>query len=297
MKTLLANLWNRRWCRLLLAVTTLCALTLLHPFVRQSIFGPMIDGIPWCVWEEEVRRDAHPELRGLPRSWFYRQMEAIGVLKRQPDMGAGDLGGTVTLPLYLHLVNDGDVNVRRYALRRLANRPNPSGAEVLSICRQRLVDDDPEIRLFAAHGIWRATKEPEAQRIILGMLDDSDSALRWRTAKVLRSMAPEAPDLFEPLAKLTEDSESLVRHTAVWSMAHFGQRGLPILQTAYRDSDKGIRYIAVVATGQLKKDAEPLIPVLISLQADSDPQFRAAVTHALELIDPKRFAKPANPGE
>ena len=49
MKAALNYIWTHRWCRLVIGGSILCALPMLHPFVRQSIFGPTIDGIPWCV--------------------------------------------------------------------------------------------------------------------------------------------------------------------------------------------------------------------------------------------------------
>ncbi|MBI2807582.1 MAG: hypothetical protein HYX68_21585 [Planctomycetes bacterium] len=32
----------------------LFGLAMLHPYPRQSLFGPTIDGIPWCMWEARL---------------------------------------------------------------------------------------------------------------------------------------------------------------------------------------------------------------------------------------------------
>lgn len=40
----------------------LFAFAMLHPYSRQSLFGPKIHGEPWCVWEEEFRRERNREL-------------------------------------------------------------------------------------------------------------------------------------------------------------------------------------------------------------------------------------------
>ena len=67
MKRLLASFWQRRWCRALLWAAIAFGLACLHPFVRQSIFGPTIEGIPWCVWESRVRERANID---QPKSWL-----------------------------------------------------------------------------------------------------------------------------------------------------------------------------------------------------------------------------------
>jgi hypothetical protein len=287
MKTLLANIWKRRWCRLLLVVVILCALPLLHPFVRQSIFGPTIDGIPWCVWENEFRICADPQRQ---ESWLYSMLRKFRLIQERriglPPHHAA------SLPLYLHLAKDRDVLVRRLALDQLAlvqmhGEPN---ADVVAIFRQRLQDDDPRCRLIAAGGVWRQTKDAEMKSVVLPLLDHPDRHIRMSAIYVLTTMAVDAPDLFDPLSKLTEVQ---VRADAISSLAYFGKRGLPILQRALRDPDRNIRRCAVFSAARLGKDAENLIPLMLTLQKEADPSFRQDLANALHQIDPTRFAKPA----
>ena len=46
----------RRWLLGLLgAAALLFGVLMLHPYPRQSLFGPTIRGKPWCEWEDTVR--------------------------------------------------------------------------------------------------------------------------------------------------------------------------------------------------------------------------------------------------
>lgn len=50
------HLTRRRLLGFLAPAAVLFGLLMLHPYPRQSLFGPKIRGEPWCVWEAEVRR-------------------------------------------------------------------------------------------------------------------------------------------------------------------------------------------------------------------------------------------------
>src|ERR1022692_3755033 len=90
---------SRRWLLACLGVAALLfGLAMLHPYPRQSLFGPTIRGKPWCVWENQIRRAVAPR-----QSLFDAIAEKIGVLgdTKIPDDPA-------MLPLYLHLASDSD---------------------------------------------------------------------------------------------------------------------------------------------------------------------------------------------
>jgi hypothetical protein len=289
MKTLLAYIWNRRWCRLLLAGTVLCGLPLLHPFVRQSLIGPTINGIRWCVWESEVRIAADPQRQ---ENLFYKAMKKLGLVNER-HVGLPPRTAE-SLPLYLQLAKDRDAGVRRVVLQKLDSMSSDHESEILPTLRERLQDDDPTCQLIAAAGVWRSTKDMEVKAIALPLLDHPDANIRASAIHVLSALASDAPDLFEPLAKLAEDSDWRVRAAVVSSMAFFGRRGMPILQRGLRDSYWEVRVYAVLSAGRLGKVAAELIPILLTLQNDPSPFFRDGVPRALHQIDPKRFAKPAN---
>jgi HEAT repeat protein len=288
MKHFLAYIWKRRWCRLLLAGTVLCGLPLFHPLVRQSLFGPKIDGIPWCMWESEVRIEADPQRQ---ENLFFKVMRKLGLVHvRHLGLPPRTAEG---LPLYLQLTKDRDAGVRRVALQQLEWMSPEYDSDILPTLRQSLQDADPECRLLAAAGVWRTSKDVEMKAIALPLLDHADPKIRIAAIRGLSAMGGDTPELFEPLSKMMDESDWRVRVAVVSSMAYFGKRGLPVLQRGLGDPSNHVRIYSAITTANLGKNAEELIPILVTLQNDSDSSFRDFVSNALHEIDPKRFAKPA----
>jgi hypothetical protein len=286
MKSFFAYVWQRRWCRSLLWIALIVGLACVHPFVRQTLFGPKIDGIPWCVWENQVRLMVHGE---APKPWFYALLEKIGLI--QQERGAIDLNSKAALPLYLHLAGDNDPRVRFLALHQLTRDRNLRDAEseILPIMERLLKDDDPRCRLGAVYCIWRKTKDPELRHIVLPLVYHNDRDIRDEATVVLGEMA--VPETFELMAKLSEDPEKRIRQIAMPMMPKFGKRAIPILRKGLQDPDLVVRFAVIDHVGSLGKDAAELIPDLLAFENDDSgmPPIRRRVADLLPLIDPERF--------
>src|SRR6266498_1809169 len=90
---------SRRWLLGFVGVLALLfGLAMLHPYPRQSLFGPTIRGKPWCVWENEVRRSLHWDEH--EKSFFVRSMRWFGIKEMDLDELFDD---AEMLPLMLHL--------------------------------------------------------------------------------------------------------------------------------------------------------------------------------------------------
>ena len=61
----------------------LFGLAMLHPYPRQSLFGPKIDGVPWCIWENKIRHAATPFWE---KSMWIRTLEKAGMLDVRRDI-------------------------------------------------------------------------------------------------------------------------------------------------------------------------------------------------------------------
>jgi hypothetical protein len=280
---------SRRW--IFAGVIVMIALPMLHPFVRQSIIGPTIDGIPWCVWEDEARRRADPS--PPPETWFHQVMRRFGFMQRN-DNPTVDVQSAAALPLHLYLADDRDAKVRRFALRMLAMRLPAHEAEVTPVFRRHLEDDDSGCRLSAAQGVWFAAKDLRVKAVLLPLLNENDVDMRRDAVCALGEMANSAPDLFEPFLKLTEDKDDLVRRQSLIIMGHFGKRSVPILQQALHDPSADMRQLAIHATSIMGKNGKELIPILQALVMDDPvPQIRHDAAHALHKLDAKKFSKPA----
>lgn len=286
MKKFIASLWQRRWCRVLGVGAVFCLLPLVHPFIRQSIFGPTIDGVPWCVWEDEIRAAAEPQ-RGR-RSWFGQLLADLGMGRQRIGLDRN----FEALPVYLHLTNDSDVIVRRYAISQLRDWRNIHEDTVPTL-RGRLDDDDPLCRLWAAQVVWFATKERETIEVVRPLQNHEDLEVRRTAVSLLCYMSRNEPSLFDNVAKFANDPDAIVRMDAVNALQAFGKRALPLLRHALRDPDKIVRLTAIRVTSDLRADGAELYPELLALQTDAEPNIRRNASHALYTMDPKQFAKPA----
>jgi hypothetical protein len=290
---------TRRWLLALFGIAAvLFGVAMLHPYPRQSLFGPKIDGVPWCVWESEIRRAATP---GRSHPWLLRLVEKMGLLKR-PNVR----DNRTLLPVYLHLANDDDIDVRRFSLWSL-NRidegwrwSEEEEAEILPIVRQHLQDDDPACRMACAQYIWNASRAPEMIKIPLAYIDHPDPFIQ-RCARITLCYLAEG-DLdasFDPVVKLASDTKMKldVRTTAVQTLRHFGKRGVPKLREAMSDPDSDVRWSALLAISWLPKGAEAFIPDLLAMQRDPEPVFRRRAAAMLTKIDANRFPAPAIPAK
>lgn len=300
MKSFLAYLCQRRWCRLLMACVILFGIACLHPFFRQSIFGPKIEGIPWCVWEDRIRGYRVPERR----SKFSELLERLGFVNRGDSLSLYEilyyraLGNSVEeisctsapVPVYLHLADDHDQNVRQYALWELTRHASTLGPEALPTLRRRLEDHDPICRAYAARCVRRAVQDPEILNAVLPLLHHKDYEVRSVAISTLCQMAPHVPETFEPLATLAE-KDDFATQSVLLTMPHFGRRAVPILRKrliAPRDPHNylGDLGVALGAVRRLGKDAAELTPDLLALQDHPNPTVRELAAEALASVEP-----------
>src|SRR5258708_19807 len=113
-ETLTVYLRKRTWARVAV-ILAVCGLSLLHPFPRQSLFGPTIEGFPWCTWENEIRDHAHG--RWHQESPFLAKVKKL--IPWEFPWERPDIGGPFAWPVYVELADDSDVKVRRFALKKL----------------------------------------------------------------------------------------------------------------------------------------------------------------------------------
>ena len=127
----------------------LFGLAMLHPYPRQSLFGPTIRGKPWCVWESAIRNHAHhtKPLWAELRDWV--GLDDIGI--SQTEL----LDHAEMLPLILQLAQDQqDEAVRRLAVTSLTTCCQLRDPCALPMLRRCLDDHNRICRINAAYTIW-----------------------------------------------------------------------------------------------------------------------------------------------
>lgn len=262
----------------------LLGLAMLHPYPRQSLFGPTIEEVPWCVWENHARRRADSESRpGL----IARILEGCGI---HLDEDAGlDLESRAALPIWIHLAEDANVRVRQRSLLAICGWSEKEPVAILPIFQRHLADADPFCRLVSSQQVWFVAKDPMAIIAALSLKDHTDAHVRQEMFQLLLEMASGEPSLFEPFAAATEDTDPGVRMRALRSMSHYGQRGIPIVRKALRGKDLTNQQAAIVVVFELGPAGTELRPELLALKNHPVPAFRELVSLILERIDSKKF--------
>jgi hypothetical protein len=117
---------SRRIVRVMVYVGLVCLpfVALSDPFLRQSVFGPKIHGVPVYAWEHDARRDfsrssARPSLyERVAGSLGFRvsptYIDDFRFPHRDPEL----------LPILLTLADDNDQEVRYWVALYLGNHPN-----------------------------------------------------------------------------------------------------------------------------------------------------------------------------
>jgi hypothetical protein len=282
---------KRRWARWLLVILgtcmLLCAAAMLHPYPRQSLFGPTIRGRPRCVWEAELRRFGGPEsLTDKVLSWLNIAPSGLmqGELFDHPDM----------LPLVLELLDEDDHNLRALAMSRIATYRSLQDRSALPALYRRYREDHIHNRLLAARAIWFIDRDPQVLAVMRELFADEDPGYRALGMSHAAIFA-DAPELFPDIVALAGDPNDRVRAPVMFAMRHYGATGVPILIKGLDDADTNVRLNVVWALALLGPQALEAVPALEAHLTDPDAQVRGEIRQALQAVDPQRQKTAKNP--
>lgn len=266
----------------------LFGLAMLHPYPRQSLCGPKIDGEPWCVWESEFRdlvhwddKDAHFITKA--RRWMGWHVERPFDLKFR--VAAAE-------PLLLNLAEDKDPLIREHAVYRLIRGSGFRNRAALPFIRPQIMDKDPHMRMQTAVAIWRIERDRKIIPVLQRELDDRAGEHRASAASYLAEMYELEPDddLLAILQRYRNHPLPAVR-CAVLRAAHREKNGLPELVNALKDTDKDVRRCAAYYLGILRSVALDALPELEACLRDEDKSVREAAKTAIMYIGWRRYVE------
>jgi HEAT repeat protein len=325
---------RRRWLRRALLYAPLLAIVLavlLHPYPRQTLFGPTVDGVPVAYWQDVYR--AQCDRRGSGESLVARALHQLGF--EPAAVATADFNRDDMLPVVLGLVGDPSAGVRAEVahnltrrplsdesstgLLRLLNDPEPwvrsqtawalsFRAVNLDAALARLIElaDDPDalcrVNAAAAAHFISDKSFKRATRILTAALKDSDPEVRRQAASHLLWAGEDNPAIALPaLATCVEgDPDPTVRRYSAVALLPFGRAAVPTLAVALRDQDSLVRGAAAGILGRIGPEARDAVPALDRLRNDPDADVRQRALGSLAYIDPKRYPptkdEPRDPG-
>jgi hypothetical protein len=292
---------SRRWLLASIGIAALLfGLAMLHPYPRQSLFGPKIRGKPWCVWEARICRYAHRD--DYWDSISFKAMRWMGVeddMVEWKDMNDADL-----LPVILHLADENDLDVRDHAVAAMAQFGKLQNATALPTLHRCLNDKHPNCRINAAWAIWLIDKDKAVIPILLRTFDEAPRSVPTKPGKgpapsrnmdresafwVLVIISGEERDLFPDIIAQAQDPNQNIRCMVMEALSSFSRNGLPTLLQGLDDPNQWVRKSAADSLKKIGPEAKSTIPALQRLLNDPDTDVRMKVAEALNGIDPQRF--------
>jgi HEAT repeat protein len=239
-----------------------------------------------------------------PRSAFERMRQFVTLAPREP---APDNGVVVTVEDVTDRFEadvsetrgllDPDEGVRLQAIRRLADRPDPS------LVAPALADASWRVRREAAGAIAKSTDDHTVATLIAAIREHHRDPATLNAS--LTALATSAADVVGPVSGLLDDADKDVRTYAALALGLLGdQRGVPALLGRLADSDDNVRFHVLEALGRIgdrstadavasvaeTRDFAVAFVALDALAAIGEP----SVAHRLlPLIDDPMLAEPA----
>jgi hypothetical protein len=291
-----------------------------HPYGRQLVFGPRIDGMPLAWWQDCFRADASRQsddsLVTKAMEWFGirrpsavwglppdRLLELVLTLQHDP---AGSVRARVARTLgqfadrregfdtLVELLEDDEPEVRRAAASILA-RDEPRFQLPLPALTDRMQDTDEQCRFWAAFAIARhvKTRDPAAAAVLRQAALSTDGLVQVDAFGCLCVLAKSEPAYYGDIADCLREEASL-RRLAPGYMRTSGPGSTPILVELLDDQDLIVRDDAIHALGELGPAAAAAIPALVRLTDGPEPRLRQSAMTALSKIDPERYPEKKN---
>ena len=253
----------------------------ISPYPRQLVFGPKIQGVPLCAWQEEVRRRHRPDddstFSTTFLSWFRTG---------HTDLKWTSLSEEEKERVYLTLLDDGVTEVRKNVAEALAWSYSP---RVIPALVQLIDDSEKTIRDQAVDALCLRGREARSGLPkYVGLLGHSDGERRRQAVNLISSVKPRTKESLDLLTQALNDSDSKVRSEvrhcfASWNWAHsrVGKHALPRLREDFDSSDPMVRLEAAEAVWNIRRSEQEVLPVFRQVMQHAGAAIRRSALERL----------------
>jgi HEAT repeat protein len=192
--------------------------------------------------------------------------------------------GADAVPVLVDALGDKNVDVRRSAALALAPLRISDKMVVLGLAHA-VHDPDQSVRQqsLQALQLLGAGAKLAAPKLVAA-LKDSDGQNRVKILFVLQNIGEAEEHIVPAAADLLKDGNVGVRQAAVNLLGSQGNKALPHLITALKDTDQNVRFSAVNALQRIPGDIKDALPALVPMLKDGTPFQRRSVVLALGRV-------------
>lgn len=296
---------KNRW-RLILYFPLACVvlMVLTHPYFRQTLLGPRIQGEPFWYWQQEARFMADPD--SFRKNWMAQVLEWAKI----KSTGNGMWGGSQptndqdAYRVWRTLTGDASAKVRaRVASRLRETSSDENFRDALEAIVALSKDEDADVRLHAissldvfCHRRAATLMDPAVVARLQELMQDTSVRCRVAAAGILLGNNDHAQRAVALLKSEFESTNALdVRHQTVRHLAN-AAKGYPeafdFVKSIARDNDRSlsIRQTAVFYLGDV---GEKALPELLYHANNGIADMRIAAVYAISRAH--QHAKPAIP--
>ncbi len=184
---------------------------------------------------------------------------------------------------------DSSINVRRcvsHALAKIGDK------KAIPLLRELLKGDEHKtVQVFAAYGLAKIIKDPDALRFLCESLKDKELEVRYFAAELLGRT--DDKKAVEPLINALVDAKAAVRGTAAQALGRIGDKNAirPLTRVWKSDEDTWTQLCSACALFKITGD-ENILDFLIEILKSDDMQRRAHAAQVLGAICNKRAVRP-----
>ena len=217
--------------------------------------------------------------------------------KLDPDSGASGVAAGPDISQLVKVAGNAQSSQRLGAIQALELQG--SGAKTaIPILIDAMKDSDPVISAAAAQALEGIGPPPkEGLRILLTALRDANTSVRLYALSALSKIGQDADFATSAVVAALADPDVQVRQRAAFALAKIGKLDKAIvfsaLESAFVDSDKGVRVAVVQAVAEIDSPEPAQIRFLAKAVDDRSADVRVAAIDCLRKLGPR--AKEALP--
>lgn len=185
------------------------------------------------------------------------------------------------------ILNNPDIQIRKSVVLALAKIEVKTERVIMELTRSLREEEHKEVQLALMQALGSIGPQAEsAVPVLVSRLREKDLELRLAALDALAEFKEAAKSAIPILVKLLGDTESELSNAASNTLSRIGKPSVDPLLAALSSKDKSVRKYAARSLGHLEPDAKVILPALLTLFDDEEPEVCVAALQAVANYGP-----------